>query len=68
MPRTRAGGFLNALQGWHAALDAKAFQQEEAAAHATMSGFVILNGVVVALFAAALFGVLIAIIDGELSL
>lgn len=62
------GGFLNALQGWHAALEAKAFQQEETAAHATMSGFVILNGVVVALFAAALFGVLIAIINGELSL
>lgn len=62
------GGFLNALQGWHAALEAKAFQQEETAAHATMSGFVILNGVVVALFAAALFGLLIAIINGELSL
>jgi type II secretory pathway component PulF len=61
------GGFFNALQGWHASLEAKAFQQEETAAHATMSGVVILNGVVVALFATALFGVLIAIIDGELS-
>jgi type II secretory pathway component PulF len=62
------GGFLNALQGWHAALEAKAFQQEETAAHATMSGLVVLNGVVVALFATALFGVLIAILDGQLSL
>jgi type II secretory pathway component PulF len=62
------GGFLNALQGWHEALDAKAFQQQETTAHATMSGIVILNGVVVALFATALFGVLVAIIDGELSL
>ncbi len=62
------GGFLNALQGWHAALEARAFQQEETAAHATMSGVVILNGVVVALFATALFGVLIAIINEELSL
>lgn len=62
------GGFLNALQGWHASLEAKAFQQEETAAHATMSGIVILNGLVVALIATALFGVLIAIVDGELSL
>jgi type II secretory pathway component PulF len=62
------GGFMSALQGWHAALDAKAFQQEETTAHATMSGIVILNGVVVALFATALFGVLIAILNGELSL
>ncbi|HEY1789752.1 MAG TPA: type II secretion system F family protein [Verrucomicrobiae bacterium] len=62
------GGFLNALQGWHAALEAKAFQQEETAAHTTMSGIVILNGVVVALFATALFGVLVAIVNGELSL
>lgn len=62
------GVFLNALQGWHEALEAKAFQQQETTAHATMSGIVILNGVVVALFATALFGVLVAIIDGELSL
>src|ERR1035437_7799151 len=27
------GGFLNALRGWHEALDAKAFQQEETATH-----------------------------------
>ena len=27
------GGFLNALRGWHESLDARAFQQEEAATH-----------------------------------
>ncbi len=42
------GGFLNALRGWHEALDAKAFQQEEAAAHIVTSGLVVLNGVLVA--------------------
>ena len=34
------GGFLNALRGWHEALDAKAFQQEEAATHILTSGLV----------------------------
>jgi len=32
------GGFLNALRSWHEALDARAFQQEEATAHAVTSG------------------------------
>ncbi len=32
------GGFLAALRGWHEALDAKAFQQEETATHAVTSG------------------------------
>ena len=57
--RTHArGGFLNALRGWHEALDAKAFQQEETATHALTSGLVILNGLVVALIATAMFGML----------
>jgi type II secretory pathway component PulF len=60
------GGFLNALCGWHEALDAKAFQQEEAATHAMTSGLVILNGLVVALIATAMFGILIAILRGAL--
>ncbi|HKI70418.1 MAG TPA: type II secretion system F family protein, partial [Verrucomicrobiae bacterium] len=55
------GGFLNALRGWHESLDAKAFQQEEAAAHAITSGLVILNGLIVALVATAMYGVLIAV-------
>src|ERR1017187_4736752 len=61
------GGFLAALRGWHEALDAKAFQQEEAATHVLTSGLVIMNGVVVALIATAMFGVLIAILKGALA-
>jgi type II secretory pathway component PulF len=56
------GGFLDALRGWHAALDAKAFQQEETAAHAVTSGLVILNGIVVGLVAISMFGMLVMIL------
>ena len=56
------GGFLSALRGWHESLDARAFQQEEAATHVLTSGLVILNGVVVGLIATAMFGILIAIV------
>jgi type II secretory pathway component PulF len=59
-------GFLAALRGWHEALDAKAFQQEETATHALTSGLVILNGVVVGLIATGMFGILIAILKGVL--
>ena len=62
------GGFLNALRGWHEALDAKAFQQEEATAHAVTSGLVILNGVVVGLIVTAVFGLLITIINAAAAL
>jgi type II secretory pathway component PulF len=58
------GGFLHALRGWHEALDAKAFQQEEATAHVVTSGLVILNGVLVALIATAMFGILMAVLNG----
>ena len=60
------GGFLEALRGWHAALDAKAFQQEEATAHVVTSGLVVLNGLVVGLVATAMFGILIAVLKGLL--
>ena len=63
---TWAGGFLTALRGWHEALEAKAFQQEETATHALTSGLVILNGAVVALIATAMFGLLIAVLKSEL--
>lgn len=56
-------GFLLALQGWHETLEAKAFQQEEAAAHVLTCGLVVLNGTIVALMAIALFGMLIAMIE-----
>jgi type II secretory pathway component PulF len=61
------GGFLEALRGWHAALDAKAFQQEETATHVMTSGMVILNGIVVALIAIGMFGILIACLKGVLN-
>ena len=61
------GGFLNALRGWHEALDAKAFQLEEATAHTVTTGIVILNGVLVALIATAMFGILLAVLNGVLA-
>jgi len=60
------GGFLGALRGWHEALDAKAFQQEEATAHALTTGLVIFNGVLVALIAVGMFGILISCINAAL--
>jgi len=62
------GGFLPALRGWHEALDAQAFQQEEAATHAATSGLVIINGVLVGLVVTALFGVLIVMIKAAAEL
>ncbi len=61
------GGFLNALRGWHEALDARAFQLEEATAHTVTTGIVILNGVLVALIATAMFGILLAVLNGVLA-
>jgi len=61
------GGFLDALRGWHEALDAKAFQQEETATHALTSGLVILNGVVVGLIAVSMFGMLVMILKGMIA-
>jgi type II secretory pathway component PulF len=60
-------GFLDALRGWHEALDAQAFQQEQAAAHAVTSGLVIMNGLVVALITTATFGLLVAMLNAMLS-
>jgi type II secretory pathway component PulF len=59
-------GFLDALRGWHAALDAKAFQQEETATHMMTSGMVVLNGVVVGLIAVGMFGMLVMILKATL--
>ena len=57
------GGFLRALTGWHESLDARAFQQEQAAAQALTSLLVIFNGLVVGLMAMAVFQSLTAIIQ-----
>jgi type II secretory pathway component PulF len=62
------GGFLNALRGWHEALDAKAFQQEEVATHVLTSGLVVLNGLVVALIAIGMFGMLIMLLRAMVGL
>jgi type II secretory pathway component PulF len=61
------GGFLRALRGWHEALDAQAFQQEETATHALTSGLVILNGVVVGLIAIGMFGMLVMLLRHTLA-
>jgi len=57
------GGFQRALAGWHEALEARAFQQEEAAAHLITSALVLLNGAVVAFTAGAFFAALIALLE-----
>lgn len=61
------GGFLVALRGWHEALDARAFQQEETAAHALTSGLVILNGVMVGLIAIGMFGMLVMLLKATIA-
>lgn len=60
--RPAHGGFLAALQGWCEALDAKAFQQEQAAAQLATSGLVLFNGAIVAFIAIACFGALVQIV------
>jgi type II secretory pathway component PulF len=59
----RGRGFLNALNGWHEALDAKAFQQEQAAAQLTTTAMVLFNGFIVACVVLAMFLPLIALIN-----
>lgn len=55
--------FLAALAGWHDALNAKAFQQQQAAAHTISTAFVLLNGVFVAIVVISVFAFLISIIN-----
>jgi type II secretory pathway component PulF len=59
----RGAGFVRALTGWHEALDAKAFQLEQAAAQVTTTVLVLVNGVIVASFMIAVFLVLITLIN-----
>jgi type II secretory pathway component PulF len=58
-----SGGFLSALSGWHDALEAKAFQEEQAVAQLITTALVFLNGLLVGLLAVAVFQILIAVID-----
>jgi type II secretory pathway component PulF len=60
----RGAGFVHALTGWHEALDARAFQLEQAAAQITTTVLVLVNGVLVASFMIAVFLVLITLING----
>ena len=57
------GSFAAALEGWHEALAAKAFQQQQTASQLVTTGFVFLNGVMVSLVALGLFQMLLAILD-----
>lgn len=56
-------GFVVALTGWHDALEAQAFQQEQTAAQLITTALVLLNGLVVGLIATGTFGALIAVIQ-----
>jgi type II secretory pathway component PulF len=60
------GRFRAALQGWQEALSAKAFQLEQTAAQLVTTALVLMNGLFVAALAAAVFGLLISIINGGL--
>jgi type II secretory pathway component PulF len=57
------GGFLPALAGWHESLDAKAFQQEQAAAHGITTALVLWSGVFVGAVVISVFMFLISLID-----
>lgn len=57
------GGFLRALTGWHESLDAKAFQEEQAAAHSVTSAFVLWSGLFVGAIVLSVFGMLISLIN-----
>jgi type II secretory pathway component PulF len=60
----RGAGFVQALTGWHEALDAKAFQLEQVAAQVTTTVLVLVNGLIVASFMIAVFLVLLTLING----
>jgi len=51
------------LSGWHDALDAKAYQLEQAASQVITTGLVIVNGCVVGLIAIGVFQVLTSIVS-----
>jgi type II secretory pathway component PulF len=56
-------GFFAALAGWHEALEAKAFQQEQTASQLITTGFVCLNGAMVSLVTVGVFHILLAIME-----
>lgn len=56
-------GFFKALAGWHESLDAKAFQQEQAAAHGISTSLVIWSGVFVGSIVISVFSVLVSFVN-----
>jgi len=56
------GGFFRALAGWHESLDARAFQQEQAAAQVITTSLVLWSGLFVGLILCAIFMVLTTLI------
>jgi type II secretory pathway component PulF len=60
-------GFMTALRGWHEALDAKAYQLEQAASQTITTFLVVCNGCIVAVIAIGVFQILTSIV-WELSL
>jgi type II secretory pathway component PulF len=60
------GGFGRALAGWHDALDAKAFQQEQSAAHGITTAMVLWNGLFVGTIVVSVFMTLVSILNGAI--
>jgi type II secretory pathway component PulF len=58
------GGFMAALAGWHDALDAKAYQQEQAASQLITTALVVVNGVIVGMICVGVFQALIFMEQG----
>jgi len=61
----RGANFARALAGWHESLEARAFQQEQAAAHAITTAIVLFHGAMVALFAIGVFQCLIRLTEAS---
>lgn len=59
----RGRDFLSTLNGWHEALDAKAFQQEQAAAQIATTALVLFNGFIIAAVVIGMFLPLIALLN-----
>ncbi len=59
----RGRNFVCSLNGWHEALDAKAFQLEQTAAQLTTTGVVLFNAVIVGCIVTAMFLALIDLIS-----
>lgn len=59
----RGRDFLSALNGWHEALDSKAFQQEQAAAQIATTALVLFNGFIIAAVVIGMFLPLIALLN-----